>query len=133
MATLDTNILIRYLVHDDDAQFGAAQRLIKSALRSEESLFIPTTVALEVEWVLRSNYSFDKNLIVTTLNALLDTVELKFESEAILEIALQLYKKSSADFADCLHIASSYVAGERPFWTFDMKASKVDGAKLLKP
>jgi predicted nucleic-acid-binding protein len=133
MAALDTNVLVRYLLHDDDVQFRVAQKLIRSALRSGECLFVPTTVALEVEWVLRSNYSFAKDSIIATLNALLGTVELRFESEAILEIALHLFKKSSADFADCIHIASAHAAGERPFWTFDMKASKVEGAKLLKP
>jgi predicted nucleic-acid-binding protein len=59
--------------------------------------------------------------------------ELSFESEfeSALEVALALYIKGGADFADCTHIALAYVAGESPLWTFDKAASKVDGAKLL--
>jgi predicted nucleic-acid-binding protein len=61
---------------------------------------------------------------------LFSAAELWFESERALEVALQLYRKSAGDFADCLHIALVGEAGERPLWTFDKGASSVDGAQL---
>lgn len=131
MASLDTNVLVRYLVQDDDLQLAAAKKLIRVALQAGETLFIPITVILELEWVLRSNFGFEKEQITTTLSSLLSAAELSFESEAALEIALALYKKNSADFADCAHIALSHMAGESPLWTFDRAASKIDGARLL--
>jgi predicted nucleic-acid-binding protein len=131
VAALDTNILVRYLVQDDEAQFAAAKNLIQSALRTNERLYIPTTVILELEWVLRSNYRLEKDQVTVLLTNLLAAVELSFESEFVLEVALTLFKKTSADFADCVHIASAFCAGEKPFWTFDQKASKIEGARLL--
>lgn len=131
MASLDTNVLVRYLVQDDDLQLAAAKKLIRAALRAGETLYIPMTVMLELEWVLRSSFGFEKEQVTTTVSSLLASAELSFESEAALEIALALYKKNSADFADCVHIALSHVAGESPLWTFDRAASKIDGAKLL--
>jgi predicted nucleic-acid-binding protein len=131
VAALDTNILIRYLVKDDDAQLEAAKTLIRSALAAGETLFIPITVTLELEWVLRSNFKFSKEQVSTTLSSLLAAAELTFESESAAEIALALYKKNSADFSDCVHIALAHMAGESPLWTFDRVASKMDGAKLL--
>jgi predicted nucleic-acid-binding protein len=133
MAALDTNMLVRYLVEDDAAQLAAAKKLIRSALAAGETLFIPITVTLELEWVLRSNFKFNKEQVTTTLSSLLAAAELTFESEPAAEIALALYRKSSADFSDCVHIALAHSAGERPLWTFDHAASKVDGAKLLNP
>ena len=53
------------------------------------------------------------------------------ESERALEVALQLFRKGSANFADCLHVALATQAGEQPLWTFDKDASKVSGARLL--
>ncbi len=100
MASLDTNVLVRYLVQDNDLQLAAAKKLIHVALQAGETLFIPITVILELEWVLRSNFGFEKEQITTTLSSLLSAAELSFESEAALEIALALYKKNSADFAD---------------------------------
>jgi predicted nucleic-acid-binding protein len=131
MAALDTNILIRYLVKDDDQQLAAAKKLIQTAVKAGETLFVPITVTLELEWVLRTNFKFNKEQVTITLSSLLASAELTFESEAAAEIALALYKKSSADFSDCVHIALAHLAGENPMWTFDRAASKVDGAKLL--
>lgn len=131
MAALDTNILVRYLVRDDTKQLALAQKLIRNAVAAGETLFVPITVALELEWVLRSNFKFSKEEVTHTLAILLATSELSFESESAFEIALALYKKSKADFSDCVHIALAHLAGEKPLWTFDRSAAKVEGAKLL--
>ena len=131
MAALDTNVLVRYLVQDDKAQLAAASKLIQSALAAGETLFIPITVTLELEWVLRSCFQFSKQQVTNTLSSLFATTELKFESESVAEICLELYKKSNADFSDCMHIALAHTADQKPLWTFDRAAAKVAGAKLL--
>ena len=131
MAALDTNVLVRLLVEDDAAQLAAARKLIRRCLNAGEALFIPITVALELEWVLRSSFGFDKVAVVATLSKLLSTLELVFESERSLELALMLYRDGPADFSDCLHAALACTASESPLWTFDKAAAKVAGAKLL--
>ena len=131
MAALDTNVLVRYLVADDAAQLAAVTKLIKAALRAGEALYVPITVMLELEWVLRSHYKLPKAEVTSNFSALMSAAELSFENEPALEIALALYKKAVADFADCIHIALAHVAGESPLWTFDKTAAKVDGARLL--
>lgn len=131
MPALDTNVLVRYLVADDAAQFAAARRLIDGCVRDGLTLFVPVTVALELEWVLRSVFGLDKAAVMGTLASLLSTTELTFESEHALEVALQLFRSGSADFADCLHVALAAQAGEQPLWTFDKGAAKVSGAQLL--
>ena len=131
MAALDTNVLVRLLVEDDAAQLAAARKLIRRCLNAGVALFIPITVALELEWVLRSSFGFDKVAVVATLSKLLSTLELVFESERSLELALMLYRDGPAGFSDCLHTALVNTAGESPLWTFDKAAAKVAGARLL--
>ena len=131
MPALDTNVLVRYVVADDPAQLAAARRLISRCISEGLALFVPATVVLELEWVLRSNFGFVKDDVLLTLSSLLSAAELTFESERALEVALQLFRKGTADFADCLHIALAAQAGEQPLWTFDKSAAKVDGAQLL--
>jgi len=132
MAAIDTNILVRYLIQDDVLQGQLAKKLIRRYLAQEESIFIPVTVILEFEWELRSNFLFEKLQVVSLMSSLLSTKELLFESEASIEIALELFRNHSADFADCLHIALAHTAGQSPLWTFDKSAAKIPGAQILK-
>ncbi len=132
MAALDTNVLLRWLVRDDAPQSAQAGRLIDAAVRAGDTLYIPITVALELEWVLRSRYEFDKVTIVNTFASLLASVELSFQSETALEIGLQLSQQGKADFSDGVHIGLAQVAGESKLWTFDQAAAKLVGAQLVK-
>ena len=129
MAALDTNVLVRFLVRDHLVQLASATRLISPAIQAGEVLFVPITVALELEWVLRSNFGFSKTTVTHAIAQLLSSTELVFESESALEIALVLYAQSGADFSDCLHVALTRQAGKGPLWTFDKAASRVEGAR----
>jgi predicted nucleic-acid-binding protein len=92
---------------------------------------VPVTVTLEFEWVLRASFDYAKDEVMQVLSSLFSAAELTFESERALEVALQLYRKGPADFADCLHVALAAQAGELPLWTFDKRAAKVNGAQLI--
>ena len=131
MPALDTNVLLRYIVQDDETQLAAARRLIRKSIDDGHALFVPITVALEIEWVLRSNFEYSKDRVMAIMSNLLSAAELTFESERAFEVALHLYRDSSADFADCLHIALASQARELPLWTFDKRAAKVSGAQAL--
>ena len=131
MPALDTNVLVRYIVQDDPAQLASAKRLISRCVAEGATLFVPVTVVLELEWVLRSSFEFAKDDVLMTLSSLFSAAELTFESERALEVSLQLFRKGSADFADCIHVALATQAGKQPLWTFDKSAAKVSGAQLL--
>jgi predicted nucleic-acid-binding protein len=132
MPALDTNVLVRYVVQDDSGQLAAAKRLIDRCVGEGQSLFVPVTVTLELEWVLRASFGCVKDDVLQVLSNLFSAAELAFESERALEVALQLYREGTADFADCLHVALAAEAGEQPLWTFDKSAAKVIGAQLLR-
>ena len=132
-AALDTNILVRWIVRDDDEQTLIVGKLLAKHVNQHSSLFVPITVALELEWVLRSRYKFKKPEVMSALSALLMTFELVFESEGALEQALATYEDSrGADFAECLHLALATKEKALPFLTFDVAAANEEGAKLLK-
>jgi predicted nucleic-acid-binding protein len=131
MASLDTNVLVRYIVEDDADQLEAARRLIGRCVREGGTLHAPVTVILELEWVLRRSFGFAKDDVMRAMSSLFSAAELSFESERALEVALQLYRENTADFADCLHIALAAQAGEPPLWAFDTSAGKVGGAQWL--
>jgi predicted nucleic-acid-binding protein len=127
MLGLDTNVLIRFLVADDLAQFERAQRLIRRESSNSEPVFISLLVLLETEWVLRSRYGLEKSEISAALAGLLESNELRIEEESSVEEALYLWNDSSAEFADCLICAGHRALGCRATATFDAKALRVPG------
>ena len=127
MLGLDTNVLVRFLVQDDHAQFERAQKLIGRESRTGGGVLISLLVLLETEWVLRSRYSLAKSEILAAFSGLLASAELRFEDEHSIEAALFAWKDSPADFADCLIGARHRALGCRATATFDVKATKLPG------
>ena len=131
MPTLDTNVLLRYLVKDDPQQSREASKFISQFSDSDSALFLPTSVALEMEWVLRSAYQFSKETVIELFVGLLEVREISFQDEASMERAIFLYRKHNVDFADCLHVATAYTHDQLPLVTFDKKATRVDGIEVV--
>lgn len=127
MLGVDTNVLVRFLVRDDEAQYEKARKLIKREVAAGRSVFISQLVLLETEWVLRSRYSLSKELIIEAISGLLDAADVRFEDELAIEEALFIWKNTTADFADCLIGARNRRLGCRATATFDMKASRLPG------
>ena len=131
MPSLDTNVLVRWLMDDDATQNARVQKLFDSIRADHSTLFVPSTVMLELEWVLRSRYKLDKPSVLQAFNALLETQELEFQAEAAIEWALHLYREGIAEFADCMHAGLCSAAGRAPLLTFDQKAAKLPGVQLV--
>jgi predicted nucleic acid-binding protein len=92
---------------------------------------VPITVLPELEWLLRSDFGFDKPAVLSAMFRLLGLFEVEFESEAAVEAALAQHERGAADFADGLHAALAVHVRKQPLWTFDKAAAGVHGAKLL--
>ena len=107
MIGLDTNILARYFVEEEGADAATqAQRLAARALiESGQDLFLPKTVALELEWVLRGYYGFAVDQVLQVFDQLLRHTCLQLEDRPVLEQAVEGLR-FGLDFADALHHAS---------------------------
>ena len=127
MLGIDTNVLVRFLVRDDEAQFEKARKLIKREVAAGRRVFVSQLVLLETEWVLRSRYALPKIEIIATISGLLDATDVQFEDEPAIEEALFVWKDSAADFADCLIGARNRRLGCRATASFDVKASALPG------
>lgn len=104
MIAVDTNVLLRYLIHPLDNrnpnwQHKAAVVLIDSA----EHVYVTDIVLAEMEWVLESYFGFNRNEILRVLTELSQNPRFIFESWSALQCALMDYREiSKADFSDCL-------------------------------
>ncbi len=117
MIALDTNILARFYVDDPGDPEAARQRPIARRVMIESSsLFVPITVVLELEWVLRAFYRFDAPQIIRVFEHLLGLAHVNTEEAERVAAALPL-SGQGMDFADALHLAGS--AHCAALYTFD--------------
>lgn len=117
MIAVDTNVLIRLLTADDPNQYQLVYELFQ---RSD--VFIPITVALETELVLRYAYGFGRDDVVEALRNLFGLSNVEVEEPRRMAKALE-WHKVGMDFADALHLATSAECEE--FATFDRKLINV--------
>jgi predicted nucleic-acid-binding protein len=127
MIGLDTNVLVRFLVRDDEEQFERARKLIRREAQGGEPVRISLLVLLETEWVLRSRYKLSKGEILGAFSELLSAVDMSFEDESSIEEALFLWNDSPAQFADCLIGARHRALVCSATATFDNGAVKLPG------
>ena len=110
MIAFDTNLLVRAAVNDDLEQVAIVRRLLLS-----HEVFIPRTVLLETEWVLRASYKKTRDQIAGFFKDLLDVENTIIEEHNSVKQALGWYRLG-ADFADALHLAA---CGTAVMHTFD--------------
>lgn len=119
MIAIDTNVLVRLLVSDNPVQSKASQNLFAS-----EEVFIPDTVLLETEWVLRGAFGLKPANVCAAFRLVCGLPNVTMNDGQLVAQAID-WHESGLDFADAFHLALS--AGQEAFKTFD--ADFIKGAK----
>ena len=129
MIAVDTNLLVRILTNDDPIQARRALKILNS-----DDIFIPKTVLLETEWVLRHAYEIDRSNIINGFQKLLGLPNVNVEDPDSIFQAISWYE-NKFDFADALHLASSRRCVS--FATFDgsfvKKARQFSPIEMINP
>ena len=132
MTAVDTNVLVRFLVRDDEKQAEAARRRLKQAESRRERLMIPVLVVLETIWVLESAYDKTRSEILDSLCAMRQMPIFDFEADRVVEGLLNDGLRYKADLADILIAHAAKAAGCESGITFDRAAAKLPFFRLLK-
>lgn len=133
-AFVDTSVILRILVKDDDFKRKASERLIKEAKQKEISLFLPSIVILETVWVLEKVYKLNKKNIKELVEAILNTTELKIEMEEVLRKAVEVYAEKNIKFADAVMGHWGLNSDITVVYSYDEKDFKrIEGLEVRKP
>ncbi|HET7273602.1 MAG TPA: type II toxin-antitoxin system VapC family toxin [Longimicrobiaceae bacterium] len=119
MIALDTNVLVRFLVEDDEAQSTQAAALIQRAVDADEHLFVSEIVICETVWVLGRAYKFTRREIAEILADLLRARHLEFGQADRLWKAYRAFGNGRGDFADYLIREEARGMGCKTVATFD--------------
>ncbi|MGH7387839.1 MAG: PIN domain-containing protein [Candidatus Rokuibacteriota bacterium] len=127
MIGLDTNVLLRYLLKDDAAQAARAER----ELERDERFLIDGIVLCELVWVLEAGYGFSRADIAAALERIMATAQFEIDGHDLALAALDDFRRSSADFSDCLIGRRNRDAGAPETVTFDRSRKGLAGFRLL--
>jgi predicted nucleic-acid-binding protein len=112
MIAVDTNVVIRFLVNDHPVQGRRARRVFE-----DHRVFVPESVLLESEWVLRAVYGFSREEISGAFRALLRLPRVVVDERTLVMQVLDWFD-AGFDFADALHHERS---ADLELKTFDRK------------
>ena len=131
MKGLDTNVLIRFLVKDDEPQASRAAGFIRAECSPDRPCVVNRIVLCELEWVLGAAYGYPRTVIVDVIEKLLRADAFLVEDAEEAWRALRAYRRGGVDLADCLIGAVNRRLGCETTATFDRKAAGTAGFELL--
>lgn len=124
MKSVDTNLLVRFVLQDDERQANIAREILA------EHCFAPATVFLELAWVVQSRGGADRKATARTLHTLLELPTLAVERADQVRWAIDRFVEG-ADLADMLHLIAS--AQTDAFVTFDRSLARLAGRDTPVP
>lgn len=129
MRAIDTNIVVRIVTNDDVNQVRQA-----SAALAAGDIYLPLTVCLESEWVLRSGYGLLATRIADHLTDFAGLPGVQVEDPEALAQAIG-WLREGMDFADAMHLASAN--GCEAMLSFDADfakaAERVEAMPVIAP
>ena len=131
---LDTNVLVRLVLHDDETQARAAERLVVKARREQTHLlsrFVADVVWCELVWVLTRRAGLSRDDIAAALDQLLRTELIVVASPAVIERSLDAYRNGKGDFADYLVREQARAIDAGDVVTFDRALKGEDGFRVI--
>jgi len=118
---VDTNVLVRFFVQDDERQYQQAARLLQSSEDSGESIYVSNIVLAELVWVLKGAYKIPKLDIIKALSVLLANRLFVFADAELVRDTLNKYQSGTSDFADYLLALDGLKQQARTTFTFDRR------------
>jgi predicted nucleic-acid-binding protein len=128
---LDTNVLIRFLVHDDPIQSPQADALFARADRGECLLILTDVAIAEAVWVLCGAYKIDRSAVADSLGTLISKAGIRSPNRDCILDALIRFKSTSCDFLDC-YLAAMAVESGNGVASFDRDMRKFKDVTLWK-
>ena len=132
MIGLDSNILLRFVLQDDERQFAMANDVIASC-SSKQPGYVNLVVLCEVVWFLTKQAKLDRVFVAEIFAGLLQTTDLKFERPDIVARALEDVRVLGSGFADRIIALINLEDGCVHTVTFDRKAGRTVGFRPVDP
>ena len=107
VSLIDTNIIIRFLVADNEEQFKIAKDIFFEIEKSQKIVIILDVVFMEAFFVLTKLYQLPKSEVLNDLKSILALDGVVNSDKVILNEVFNLIENKNIDFVDALLCAKS--------------------------
>lgn len=119
MKITDANVILRYLLKDDEQFFNKATEIIEN-----NTLLITNEIAAEIVYVLEKVYKVPKSEIRTALTEFFNSPSIIINDKKVILTAFELFYLNNLDFVDAILLAYNHLQNYKVF-TFDKKLDKL--------
>jgi len=115
----DANVILRYLLKDDEQFFNKATEIIEN-----NTLLITNEIAAEIVYILEKVYKVPKSEIRTALTEFFNSPSIIINDKKVILTAFELFDLNNLDFVDAILLAYNHLQNYKVF-TFDKKLDKL--------
>jgi len=134
-AFLDTNVILRYLLRDDEIKAQRCLELLERAEKREINLRTTDLVIAELVWVLESptTYSLPRGRVRDLLLPVILLPGLKLPGKKLYRRMFELYVDQNIDFIDAYNATHMEKRGLSQIYSYDSDFDKIAGVRRVEP
>lgn len=130
---IDTSVLLRHLLRDDEEKAERTLALLLRVERGEVRLATSPLVIFETVFTLQRRYGVDRQRIRNLVEPIIQLRELQIPDKRVFYRAFDLYVHHRVAFADAYNVATMETRGITDIYAWDVHYDRFDGIKMLEP
>ncbi len=127
MNSLDTNVILRFLLNDIPSQYPKAKNVL-----ANPPVYASDVVVTETVYVLEAIYGYDRKNVASLIRVLLAVPGLVFNDHLLPEVFDMYESKKKLSFVDCYAATEAAMFGAK-LYTFDKKLQNQGGSHVQSP
>ncbi|MEI6286487.1 MAG: PIN domain-containing protein [Bacillota bacterium] len=133
MRAIDANIVLRYLLADNQTQYERCKLLFEKVSTGKETLYLPDAALNDVVYVMTKVYRVSNSETASLMSILLMEKNIAVDNRKLAIDALRLFAEFNVDWSDCVIASAASYKGIAEIFTFDKDFDKFKFIKRLEP
>lgn len=133
-AFLDTNVLLRHVLHDHPDHSPRSSRVIEAIEAGARAVRLTDTIVFETVFTLEKTYAVPRDAIREVLQPIIDLPGIVLPGKRLYTKVFDLWiQQAGLSFADCYHLCVARHLGIPTIISFDRKLNRLPGVTLVEP
>lgn len=129
---IDTNVILRYLIPDNEELFAKAEAIMDRVSQGELTINCDPVILSEAVFVLTKHYGRSRSEVFAALDPILQSDYVLMTDKPRYIRALEIFAATQAHFGDACACAAALESCDGKLFSFDRKLSSVEGINRIE-